>query len=97
MSTFRVIAGGLLMILGGFVTIMNWGVVLQWLWRKKHSSWIPVVGGGLAAAGAATLPYSPVNALWWVPLFADWGCMPGLAYTIACYGWRSLTQRGHKS
>jgi hypothetical protein len=75
--------------------IMNWAVVLQWLWRKKHSSWVPVVGGALAAAGTAIVPYSPVNTLWWIPLFVDWGCIPGLAFTIAFYVWRSFTQKGN--
>lgn len=93
MSTLQAIAGGVLMLLGGFITTMNWGVVVQWLWKKKHSSWIPGVGGTLAAVGAAIVPLSSVNALWWVPLLVDWGCLPGLTYTMACFVWRSLTHR----
>ncbi len=93
MSALQAIGGGVLILLGGFIMTMNWGVVVQWLWKNKHSSWIPVVGGTLAAVGAAIVPLSSVNALWWVPLVIDWGCLPGLAYTMAYFAWRSLTHR----
>jgi len=93
MATLQVIVGGVLMLLGGFIVVMNWGVVFRWLWKRKHSSWIPVVGGGLAAAGSAILPYSSLNALWWVPLVVDWGCLPGVAYSVVFNVWRSFTQR----
>lgn len=93
MGLLQIIVGLLLILLGGFVTTMNWGTVFQWLWRKKHSSWIPVVGGALAAAGAAIVPYAPLNAVWWAPLFLDWGCIPGLVVTGAFYLWRSLTKK----
>lgn len=95
MGTLQVIVGGLLMLLGGFIMVMNWGVVFQWLWKRKHSSWIPFVGGGLAAVGSAVLPYSTVNGFWWLPLLVDWGCLPGVTYSIVFHLWRSFSQRSN--
>jgi hypothetical protein len=92
MALFQVIIGGLLLLVGGFITTMNWGVLFRWVWRRKHSSWIPMVGGSLAAAGVALMPYAQVNTLWWVPLFLDWGCLPGLAVTFVFYIWRLFTK-----
>jgi hypothetical protein len=95
MGTLQVIVGGVLMAVGGFIIVMNWGVVVQWLWKRKHSSWIPIVGGGLAAAGSAIVPHSTLNGLWWVPLLVDWGCLPGVTYAIVFNMWRSFTQRSN--
>ncbi len=70
-----------LLLVGGYVIIMNWAIVFHWLVKKKHSSWAPLVGGVLAAVGLANLPVEAVAKYWYVPLIIDYGCLPGMAHT----------------
>lgn len=70
---------------GGYVVVMNWLVVFQWLITKKHSSWTPLVGGVIAAFGVALIPSDAASRYWWLPLVLDWGSIPGLVHA-AGYG-----------
>jgi hypothetical protein len=78
-----------LLLVGGFVIIMNWTIVFYALFKKKYSSWAPLVGGVLAAVGLAILPMAGVAKYWYVPLIIDYGCLPGMAHTA----WFYLTGR----
>jgi hypothetical protein len=74
---------------------MNWSIV--WLWwfrRRRASSWIPLLGGGLAAIGLLTLPLSKPPWLWCTPLLLDFGCAIGLGYTAIWHIRRVLGSRG---
>jgi hypothetical protein len=93
MTLLRIIIGVVLLALGSFISVMNWGVVIQWLTTKRHSSWVPVVGGAIASGGMAILPYASVNKLWWIPLVADWGCIPGISFSGFAIAWRLLQRR----
>lgn len=90
MSAIQTIIGVTFLLIGGYVVMMNWLVVVQWIVRKKHSSWIPIVGGAFVTSGMIIVPYSNADELWWVPLFADWGCIPGLTLTGLHYIWLRL-------
>lgn len=83
--------GGIaLIVVGLFFIVMNWAVVLQWLLRRKHSSWVPLFGGLLAAIGTVVLPYPYFRSFWWVPLVIDWGSLPGLIFTVFYFGGRKI-------
>ena len=91
MEILSTIVGSLLLVVGCFVMTMNWAIVISSFTTKKHSSWVPIFGGALAALGAAVLPYAPLNKFWWVPLIVDWGCVPGLTLTMAYFAWRYVS------
>jgi hypothetical protein len=55
-----------LLLVGGFVIIMNWVIIYYALVKKKHSSWVPLVGGVFAAVGLAILPITGVAKYWYV-------------------------------
>ena len=70
-----------LLLVGGFVIIMNWVIIYYSLVKKKHSSWAPLAGGVFAAVGLAILPIAGVAKYWYVPLIVDYGCLPGMTHT----------------
>jgi hypothetical protein len=52
---------------------------------RRHSSWIPILGG---ACGTGAILLAPIDGLhwwWWVPLLVDWGCVPGHTHTLVYY------------
>lgn len=89
-AVIQTILGVLLILAGGFIAAINWAVIVQWVAKRRHSSWIPLAGGGLFGMGMALVPYSPANELWWVPLLADWGCIPGFVFTAIHSAWSRL-------
>jgi H+/Cl- antiporter ClcA len=74
----------ILICVGGYVVVMNWFVVFQWMFAKKHSSWIPLVGGVIAALGVGLIPNTEARSYWWIPLILDWGSVPGLLHAVGC-------------
>ena len=70
-----------LLLVGGFVIIMNWVIIYYSLVKKKHSSWAPPAGGVFAAVSLAILPIAGVAKYWYVPLIVDYGCLPGMTHT----------------
>ncbi len=73
-----------LLIIGGVYIASN--AVIFWLSvvRKEHApAVVPIVGGPIAAAGIALLPF-PGSWKWaWVPLVVDWGGFP--LFVLAWY------------
>jgi hypothetical protein len=51
------------------------------------------VGGGLASIGLGLCPSPSVSRLWWVPLIADFGCVPGFAHAGLVAIWVILRRR----
>lgn len=86
-SSVQITFGVLLILIGSYVTVVNWAVIVQWLANRKHSSWVPLVGGLSITAGLAIVPWPTANRLWWGPLIADWGCVPGLVFTVLHFAW----------
>lgn len=78
-----------LILIGGYVTAMNWAIFFQGFVKKKQSSWAPIIGGLFLAIGLASSPVRSLSKFWWVPFFVDWGCIPGLAHTA----WFYLTKK----
>lgn len=83
-----------LIIASGYLIILNW--IAFW---KRHirnepnsPSWIPLLG---ALFGALSLWIAPIklNTLWWIPLFIDWGSLPGLSYTLFWHYRRIKSER----
>lgn len=63
-STFLIAVPLALVILGTFTALMNWGIVVRFLWRGTRSSNVPFVGGLLCAAGIALWPGGALRPLW---------------------------------
>lgn len=61
--------------LGALFFVANWGALLAWLFRRKRSSGIPVLGGGALAIAMALAPSPSLRSLWWLPLVLDPGCL----------------------
>ena len=72
-----------LLLLAVWLSALNWGV----FW-KRHvrgvatSSWIPFLGGSIGVVGLLSMPIPSAATWWWVPLLLDWGCVPGIGYSI---------------
>jgi hypothetical protein len=65
----------------GFVATLNWMTVWAAIFRGKHSSWVPLVGGLFGVLGVRFLPITRLRSYWWLPLILDYGSLPGLLYT----------------
>jgi|SRR5436190_23018024 len=64
---------------GWWLIILNFAVVYVWLVRRKHHSWIPLVGGLFALVGMAFCPVPLIHRLAWIPLVVDTGyCLSAL-------------------
>ena len=82
-TTLKWIIGTLLLLAGAWLMGLNSAV----FWRRhvqkrESSSWIPLLGGMLGAAGLLLIPFAPTQKWWWLPLVLDWGCLPGISYSI---------------
>jgi hypothetical protein len=74
-----------------FAANLDWMTVWAAIFRGKHSSWIPLVGGLFGVAGVWLLPIAGSHFYWWLPLILDWGSLPGLLSTA----W-SFASRKHR-
>lgn len=93
MNVLQLVASVLLICFGTFVAVMNWRIAIGWfLWRERSSS-VPLFGGLTAAYGISLFPYYEVGNYWWIPLFVDWGCIPGFVFTFAWLAYRGTRRR----
>lgn len=69
-----------------FITL-NWLTVYAWLAKRKYSSWIPLIGGLFFAIGLGILPVAAIRSYWWIGFVIDWGSLPALTYTAACFAY----------
>ena len=76
------IVTGVLLLLASGISSANWACVVQGLRGRGHSSWIPLVGGMLGAAGCWLAPDGALLKVWWVPFIVDFGSAPGLVVTL---------------
>ncbi|MDB6125217.1 MAG: hypothetical protein JWQ71_4210 [Pedosphaera sp.] len=72
-TLFRWALSVLFGLLGCWIMLMNFTMVYMWYARRKHSSQIPLVGGGLAFLGLSVCPLPQVQKLAWIPLAVDIG------------------------
>lgn len=72
-------------VVGLYLTVMNWGSL------ARGQSWTPLLGGGLLALVALSVPR--VRALFWIPLLLDFGSLPGLSWTLVAWIRRARQRR----
>jgi hypothetical protein len=83
MNTFFWIISLALLIIGLFVSVMNWVIFVQnYILKKKLTSAIPLLGGLSGAIGIACLPIAGSSQYLWIPLIADWGCLPVIIVSL---------------
>lgn len=58
-------------LLGWWIIVMNFAIVYVWFVRKKHHSWVPLVGGFFAFAGTVFCPVPQIQRFAWAPLIID--------------------------
>ena len=83
MNIFLWTISGLCLGTGIWISALNWAV----FWKRhirglKASSWIPLLGGGLIFTGLLALPLKGNSEWCWIPLLLDWGCAPGIGYSL---------------
>lgn len=65
-----------------YLAVYHAMIVWQGFIRKKRTpSWVPLFGGLFGVAAAFVLPVPGLSRWWWVPLFLDYGSVPGLTHT----------------
>lgn len=69
-----------LILVGSFISMMNWRCFFYGVIYKLHSSWIPLFGGLCLSIGLSML-YG-FHAICALPLALDWGALPGIAYSV---------------
>jgi len=73
----------LLIIVGAYVSIMNWAVfVNNHILKRQWTSAVPFVGGVCAGIGMLLLPIPNVWKLAWLPLLLDWGSLPVIVAAV---------------
>ena len=82
MWNIKLILGVLFLIIGLWISFLNWqcfykGVLL----KKKSSSLIPFLGGIFLSIGIWTT-FTQFNHFWWLSFFIDFGSIPGVGYNI---------------
>jgi len=66
-----------------WLAYLNFGVFWKrHVLKKRASSWIPLLGGCFGVIAFFTIPIAALHDLWWIPLFLDWGSLPGITYSI---------------
>jgi hypothetical protein len=82
----RILISALLFIVGCWIIILNWISVFKYiLTKKKQPSWIPLVGGFVLMLSLGLQPFEDFSKYWLIPFVLDWGCIPGLVYTLIVY------------
>jgi hypothetical protein len=88
----------LTLIAGGWVIFENWWIAaVVGLVKREHSSWIPLIGGGLGCTGCLLSPYTALNRLWWLPLLVDLGCVPGFTYSTVYFAIWFIRGKGRRT
>ena len=65
-----------------WVMALNWFAVAMRVTRRRHASWVPLLGGALAMTAMRIYPDPRIYRWLWVPLIIDWGCLPGFLDTL---------------
>ena len=71
-----------LLLVSAWLCIANAWILLANLRRRPAPSWIPLIGGVLGVLGLLALPFPETRKLWWLPLFLDWGSIPGVTHAL---------------
>lgn len=68
--------GSILILVGGYLVIINAMAAYKGYVKKQHSSRAPLLGGLLMAIGISQIPVQALQPFWWVPFLVDYGCLP---------------------
>lgn len=86
MHVARLILGGLLGVLSCWIIALNWSAFAKrYVLRRQTGSWIPLIGGVAGAAAIWVLPMDEIHKYWLLPLFVDWGSIPGFVHALLFY------------
>lgn len=86
MAIGRTLIGASLLAIFIWVGALNWIVFWRRFVRKeKAPSWIPILAGCAGAAALLVIPDPRAHAIAWVPLFIDFGTLPGLLYAAVTH------------
>ena len=65
-----------MLLIGVLISLGNWVTLIGIIVTKGSSSFIPFIGGVLAAIGMLILPIEDIWKWAWIPLVADFGTTP---------------------
>jgi hypothetical protein len=85
MSLIQKLFSATAMLAAAWIICSNWYCVVLAIVKRRHSSWVPVLGGGVGCLGCYLSPCEFLHTSWWLPLLLDWGCVPGLTYSLFCF------------
>lgn len=72
-----------LLLLGAYVTVMNWAVfVNNVILKKPCGSAIPFGGGLFGSLGIIIMPIKDSFVWCWIPCFVDWGSFPAVIVSL---------------
>lgn len=84
---------GLLAVVFLSLSLLNWITFFREFARSSAPYWVPLLPG-LAGVGAFSVAPNPtLEALWWLPLLLDAGCVPGFLYSAIWHLRRRLRER----
>ncbi|MCM1334518.1 MAG: hypothetical protein NC084_02090 [Bacteroides sp.] len=68
---------------GLWLILLNWrAFYITYIKKEKFCSWIPLLPGITAIAAFLLFPDNRLIGLFWIGFFLDWGCVPGLVFTL---------------
>ena len=71
------------LVAGLWLSVMNWAVFWAlYVKRVRAPSWTPLFGGLLVSVAMLSVPLPYLHSWAFLPLLLDWGCLPGLVYTL---------------
>jgi len=65
---------GILALVGGWIIVANYAIVIRWYLSGRRGSIGPIAGGVLFAVAMLNCPLPSVMKWWWLPLVLDLGC-----------------------
>jgi hypothetical protein len=86
-SIFSVLA-----LVGGLITLANWGIAVRYYVSGKHASMFPLIGGLFGAVSFAIVPLDTLSSLWWLPPIVDIGCAPSVLLYVIYIVWHSISK-----
>ena len=83
MELIQWIASGILVLISLYMTLMNWAVFFNnYIFKKKWTSAVPLIGGIAGALGCVILPTEGSWRFFWIPLLIDWGSLPVILVSL---------------
>lgn len=64
---------------GLYIIVAHWLALIEYIFKRKHRSWVPFFGGSCLAMGIGLLD-SKISGYWWVAFFIDIASFPYLFY-----------------